>query len=48
MYDVLGSHGDTKVDASNARAGEATTLGSGCSSYSSLDNGVVFILGNSY
>ncbi|XP_015875855.3 regulator of nonsense transcripts UPF3 isoform X2 [Ziziphus jujuba] len=34
-----GSHGDPKVGISNARSGETKTLGSGCSSYSSLDNG---------
>ncbi|KAF3450384.1 hypothetical protein FNV43_RR06464 [Rhamnella rubrinervis] len=34
-----GSRGDMKVDASNARAGDVKASGSGCSSYSSLDNG---------
>lgn len=45
-YDLAGGHGDMKGDVANARIGEVKNLGTGRSSHSSLDNGIL-LFGNS-
>jgi hypothetical protein len=39
VFNLLGNHGDVKVDSLNLRSGEVKVLGSGRGNHSSLDNG---------